>query len=559
MTGAADTGFDEIVSHYYDAWFRYHPEAAVDTGVPGYAHFLTPYSEEHKGALLCLNDELRVSLEELDRAALTPDQQIDFDILYGAVLLENQHLVEIEPGTPDPGKLLPIYAIHQLTIRPVEDFDNALLARLNAIPDHLLGARHYLRPRAKGIPRLWLESAAMAARRGAEFVQRLLTEPRVAQARRALTGVDAALGNASRALVKYAEFLERDIASEAQGDFACGQSYFENLLRYRHFLDVETAQLYGLGQELFVQTERDLRDVCKKLFGHDDLAEATRNIQADHPMKDQLLATYRQQMQLARAFIAQHDLVTLPEKEQLDVIETPVFMRHQIPFAAYSEPAPNDPEQRGYYYVTPPGDESELAEHNYAGLMHTCVHEAWPGHHLQFVTANLSATACTLPRLRNRSATLYEGWALYCEQLMQEAGFLNRPEQRFLLLKDRLWRALRIMIDVEIHTRGTTVEQAADRLVAHLGFSRAQALADLRWYSRSPAVPMGYATGWALINAVRDRLYVQDPAFSLKGFHDRLLSAGSIALPLVIKRIFGEHQWKSVKRMVFSEWVDKTA
>jgi hypothetical protein len=86
MSNAPSVGdsFRELVERYYQAWFRFHPEAAVDVGVPGYAHLLSPYGDNDKGALVCLNDELRVSLEEIDRAALTPDEQIDRDILYGA-------------------------------------------------------------------------------------------------------------------------------------------------------------------------------------------------------------------------------------------------------------------------------------------------------------------------------------------------------------------------------------------------------------------------------------------------------------------------------------------
>jgi uncharacterized protein (DUF885 family) len=543
--------FDELVERYHQAWFRFHPEAAVEVGVPGYAHLLTPYSEEEKGALICLNDELRVSLEELGRTQLTPDQQIDYDILYGAALLENQRLLEIEPAAPDPSKLLPLNAIYQLTIRTIDDLPAALLARLAAIPAHLAGARDHLRPRATRIPALWLESAVMAARRGVDFMQDLPAHPKVAATLAGSTELQRSVAAASRSLSEYADFLERELAQDARGDFASGKSYFANLLHYRHFLDVDANHLQALGEQLFAQTERDLKDVCKELYGHDDFARASKIIQADHPAKEALLETYRVQMRSARDFVVAKDLVTLPTREHLDVVETPVFMRHQVPFAAYQDPAANDPEQHGYYYVTPPQDEKQLAEHNYAGLMHTCVHEAYPGHHLQFVTAHLNRQASTLPRLLHASSTLYEGWALYCEQLMHEQGFLNRPEQRFILLKDRLWRALRILIDVGIHTRGTRIEQAADRMVTHLGFPREQALADLKWYSRAPTVPMGYATGWALINALRDRLRAENASLSLREFHDRLLSAGSIGLPLVIRRVFGENMWQNIRGMVF--------
>jgi uncharacterized protein (DUF885 family) len=122
---------------------------------------------------------------------------------------------------------------------------------------------------------------------------------------------------------------------------------------------------------------------------------------------------------------------------------------------------------------------------------------------------------------------------------MHEQGFLKKPEQNFILLKDRLWRALRVIIDVEIQTESVSVEQAAERMQQKLGFPRQQAMADLAWYSQAPTTPMGYATGWALINAARDHLTAQDAPLQLREFHDRLLTPGSMALPLVLQQAFG--------------------
>ena len=78
----------------------------------------------------------------------------------------------------------------------------------------------------------------------------------------------------------------------------------------------------------------------------------------------------------------------------------------------------------------------------------------------------------------------------------------------------------------------------------------AQAMADLSWYTQAPTVPMGYATGWALINTSRSRLQAITPDFSLRDFHDQLLAAGSIGLPWVIRRAFGEPFWNSVRQSV---------
>lgn len=134
---------------------------------------------------------------------------------------------------------------------------------------------------------------------------------------------------------------------------------------------------------------------------------------------------------------------------------------------------------------------------------------------------------------------------------MQEQGFLDAPESRFILLKDRLWRALRIMLDVELHTRGLEIESAAQRMQNTLGFTYEQAMADLTWYTRAPTVPMGYATGWALIMATREQLQKRDTDFELRQFHDSLLAEGSIALPYVVKQQFGDSLWDSVRRDVF--------
>ena len=275
-----------------------------------------------------------------------------------------------------------------------------------------------------------------------------------------------------------------------------------------------------------------------------------KKIQQQRPEKDKVLDEYRQQMQAAKKFVADNDIVSLPAKEDLKVIETPVFLQHQIPFAAYYEPSPTDVNQQGYYYVTPAKTEEDLGEHNTISLKHTCVHEAWPGHHLQFVKANSKPTSSTLPRLLNTSATLYEGWALYCEQMMHELGFITEAESRFVLLKDRLWRALRIMIDIGIHTRKLGIDEAAKLMQEKLGFSYAQAMGDLTWYSHAPGVPMSYGTGWALINNLKEQ-QKQKENFNLKTFHDTLLSSGSIPLSLSIVRGFGLSAWQKAHQSVF--------
>ena len=544
---SAQVAFRTLVDNYYRAWFRFHPESAVDLGVEGYAHLLRPYGDDDHGALVALQEKLLAALDEIDPGALDPDAALDYEVLHGAALLEHHELIERDWRYRDPTAYVPVNAIYQLTLRPVADPGAALAARLGAIPGYLRGARTHLGAAPELVPALWVEAAATESLSGADYLRALHGHPEVERLH-----LERPLEEATHALEDFAHYLERELAPRASGRIACGRAHYERLLRYRHFLEIDADALHALGERLYAQTLTELKAATRELRGDEDIAALAAELPTQYPAEGDLVDSYRREMEAARAFVADRELVALPEAEQLRVVETPGFLRHQIPFAAYLEPTPTDPEQRGLYYVTPPADEAARAEHNRVGQRHTCVHEAWPGHHLQFVTANRDRASSTLPRLLNPSATLYEGWALYCEQLMFEQGFLGEPASRFVLLKDRLWRALRIMIDVELHCRGLSVEAAVERMSQALGFTATQARGEITWYSLAPSVPMGYATGWALINAARSRLQGLEPEAGLRSFHDRLLGAGSVGLPLAIRARFGAPFWDSVAREVFA-------
>ncbi len=544
-----EAGFDELVQTYFRAWFRFHPETAVDLGVPGYAGLLRPYDDDEFGALVALQEKLLASLGEIESDQLDPDRQLDARLLAGQAQLEHHTLLERDWRRRDPVSFLPIHAIYQLTVLPVADFETAFRQRVEQVPAYLRGARAHLAEVPELVPAGWLASALAEIGAGVEYLRGLKQHPRVLKAYAKSASIHDPLERAALAVREFGHFLEAEIAPHARGDFACGREHFDRILRERHGLTIDADQLHAFGVRLYETTLQELHAVTRELRADGDMHALWDQIRAEHAEPADLLAEYREQMQAARRFVAERDLVSLPARETLEVVETPVFLRHQIPFAAYMAPTVDDPDQRGYYYVTPPTDAESLGEHNRPGLMHTCVHEAWPGHHLQFVTANLNPQARTWPRLVNSSATLYEGWALYCEQLMQEQGFLGRPEQRFILLRDRLWRALRVQLDVELQTRGLGIEHAAERMQNELGFPRAQALADLAWYTRSPAVPMGYATGWALLNAARARLVPRD--MPLKAFHDRILAVGSAGLPWVMRRVFGADLYAELESAIF--------
>jgi len=150
--------------------------------------------------------------------------------------------------------------------------------------------------------------------------------------------------------------------------------------------------------------------------------------------------------------------------------------------------------------------------------------EGFPGHHLHIVTSN--ALARRTRRVLATPATR-EGWALYCESLMAEEGFFD-PAQRFFQAHHLLWRALRVQLDVALHTRGMTWREASRMLQEEIGFTATLADAEAKRYCAYPTYQLCYAVGRREILRLRDDARgARGDRFSLRAFHEELLSYGS--------------------------------
>lgn len=531
--------FAEFCAGYFPRYFELHPTDAIYYGIEGHDHLLNDYSDGTYQAQTALVEESLNKLRRIPFDRLDDDEAIDYALLEGRLTIQQYEHAKEDYRLKWPDNYLPTDAIYILTVRATNDLAGNLLSRLQRSPQLIQqGIANLSRPEANP-PRLWTEMAMEAAIGGVTFLDNLPKHPKVQAAVKDTQALQTAIDQANTAIRDFASFLEHALLPRSHGVYAVGEEHYDFLLKKKHFLDHTAETLLALGEGLFAATKQELTALAEELAPGKGIEEVARSIQEKHPSIDGVLPAYQKAMEAARAFVKEKQLVSFPPREELHVVHTPEFRRHEIPFAAYLSPSPKDPNQVGYYYVTPVSDNDLLREHNWVGLENTSVHESYPGHHLQFSMANSLPAASTLPRLMNESSVFYEGWALYCEQLMQEQGFLKTKEHRFVMLKDRLWRALRIIIDVKTQTGRMSYDEAADLMVRELHFPRAQACGDLNWYSQSPSVPMGYALGWSIINRLRNE---EQPRlggkFDLCQFHDKLLSAGSISLPLVAKRHF---------------------
>ena len=550
MSDSAEQLFKELQQDYYSAWFRFHPERAVEVGVNDHAGELRSYADDDIGALIALDQKLISALDEMSIESLSDAGQVDYKILRAAAEIELHDLEERDWRFLNPAEYVPVNAIYQLLIYPVDEVHHAVKHRLQQFPEHLRGAKVQLSQCPEKVVSIWLHSAVEECRSSIGFIRDLGRNPLITQKFDNPARLQPLFEDAAHALEDFAQFLEVEIAPKAAGEFACGEHRFNRLLNEKHFLETSSDAVLAFGEKLYKDCQLALLEQTKAMQGDENVDVLLRSVQKQHPKAEQLLDTYRQRMKASYEWWAESGLVTVPEKQSLKVQATPEFLRHMIPFAAYEAPQSNDSEQHGLYYVTTTTDEAALAEHNDYSIDLTCAHEAFPGHHLQFVTENQSRPCYT--RLLNASASMYEAWALYCEELAIEQGYLNKDEHRLIMLRDRAWRALRIIVDVKLQTGQLSLENAVELMMAELGFSREQAQAEINWYSCSPATPLCYALGREMILHAREVAQEQGD-FDLKGFHDQLLSQCSIALPLVIQQSMGESVWQVVKEKMFAQ------
>ena len=306
-----------------------------------------------------------------------------------------------------------------------------------------------------------------------------------------------------------------------------GEATFRELLKHRH-LPLALEEIYDLGWKYLKDSKEELARIAGQIKPGATVEEATEIVKGDHPRAfPEALEFTKKEMLAAREFLRERGLATLPDGEDLKVIETPTYLRHVIPFAAYSSPGKFEAVQQGIYMVTPVEDKPEmLREFSYSGVRNTAVHEAYPGHHLQLVCANQHPS---LARALTDAVETIEGWAHYCEDMMREQGFSADPKTHFVQVMDQAWRACRIIIDVDLHRHKMTFDEAVEFLVKEAGMERPGALAEVKRYTSNPAYQLSYLIGKHLIKGLREDVRRRmGTKYSDRWFHDAILYAGSM-------------------------------
>jgi len=475
---------------------------------------------------------------EKTEAGLSKNEQIDLQLLQA--VLKHALLIESQSGwlrNPSMYTESLLFGLYLLSIRKHGSDDEQLenmIGRLRDSIRFLDEARENISVPAM-IPPAWLATALGQAEAGRLFMEALqqeLTQKHPDQEQQIKTAIEDAL----LALSHLKRHLSR-LQAECSGDFACGKDHFAALLREHHMLADSPEELKKYGERKIVSITEALQAEVAASGEFEDVATAMDAIKQAHPSADGLVAAYADAMERARQFVDAEKIAAIPPEQQLVVEATPPFQRTTIPYAAYVPPPPFSGEQRGIFWVTPPASEANeavvariLRDHSSWGLPITALHEGFPGHHLQLCRANQNESQM---RRYYMTSVFVEGWALYCEEMMYEQGFYSDPRTRIMQLKDQLWRACRVVIDVGLHCEGMTTEEAEAMLVGVAGLDKDNAKAEVSRYTATPTQPMSYLVGMREMLQLRESWRKIHPDSSLQEFHDEVLSHGSLPFSII--------------------------
>ncbi len=359
-------------------------------------------------------------------------------------------------------------------------------------------------------------------------------------------GPAAARDQAVAALERYEQHLRDEVMPRADGDWTLGKASYDYVLQHRWFLQEDADSIRQRGLDAFEQIETQALEVARRIDPDaDSWVEVYERLKDEHPDPDAVKQGYQSQMDAAQVFVIDHALVTLPAGEQVITVDTPPAMRRSSPFGTFDSVDPFGTELQGRLVLTPIEEDwpeeqkrERLRSHHTAWLPIIAVHEAYPGHHVHALKVREN------PRLLRRvmhEPITFEGWGLFTERLLFEEGFLQGDDVELTMLRNRLWRAARVILDSSLHTGRMSIEDAVDFLSERVRFERYAAELEVGMIPQRPTYVLGYLIGMQEIDRLRhdwiaDNGEPEPPA----ELWDAFLTAGGIPPALIRAELLGE-------------------
>jgi uncharacterized protein (DUF885 family) len=368
------------------------------------------------------------------------------------------------------------------------------------------------------------------------------------------------------ALKGFSQWLQNDLAKRpSHMTWRLGKESYDQKFRLVMETDVTPEQVLADAEEGLRSVRAEMLDLALPMHAkmypdhtdHSDLAiherqnliitEVLRKISDEHPRPDQLQQAIESDLESIKQFIREKKIVSLGTRDNLKVIPTPPFERGIYSVAGFHSAPPLEPQAEAEYWVTPidpkmPADkvESKLREYNNYTLYWLSIHEALPGHYVQFEHLNnIQPERRRLLRALFANGAYVEGWAEYIAQVMMDEGFLNNdPRFRMVMRKIRLRLLANAILDVKMQTMGMTDEQAMDLMTKDAFQTQAEAEGKLARAKLSSTQLPTYFVGLREWLAFRKKYQTEaGKNFDMLKFHDLVLDQGPLPVPVVEKLV----------------------
>jgi len=356
------------------------------------------------------------------------------------------------------------------------------------------------------------------------------------------------------ALKSYLGWLKTDLLANSNGDFRIGAETFSKKLQYDEMVDLPLDKLLEIGWADLRKNQAHFKEVAKELEPEKTPGAVLEELGESHPAPDQLLDAFRATFDGLVRFIRAHRIVTIPSDVRPIVEETPPFMRATT-FASMDTPGAFETHATEAYFnvtlpdpkMTPAEVEGYMHSFNVGTVISTAVHEAYPGHYIQFLW--LPQAPSRVRKLLGANTDI-EGWAHYTEQMMLDEGYgqpgagaKDEREAKFLRLgqlQDALLRNARFIVGIEMHTGKMSFDEAVEFFQKEGYQSKETAVVETKRGAGDPTY-LYYTLGKLEILKLREDLKKkQGAAFSPEKFHDDFLRQGFPPIKIVREALLGD-------------------
>jgi uncharacterized protein (DUF885 family) len=539
-----------LFEEQYESDLRNFPERATAYGDYRYNDKLAEYSLEAIAEREKTNEDFLARIEAIPTTGFSDQDQLSHDLLIRVLQqrVADYNLKEYEMPINQQGGIHTALADMPLsmpfdTVKQYEDY----ISRLHQIPRVLSQTTEVLRAGMKDrlMPVRFLAEKIPAQCEGIiqsdPFLRPTKKYPASisAEDQKRLTEqiTEAINTNVIPAYKTFAEFVRTDYAPQGRTTLSVeslpeGEKRYENDIYARTTTHMTPDEIHQLGLREMDRIEGEMLVIAKK-EGFADLASFRASLKTNPKYiptsAEQILDDFRHYIAQMEPKLPQ--LFTLLPKSPVTVEAIPSF---QSAAATHYVTGTPDGKRPGRVVVAT----SNFAERSLIDDEAIAYHEGIPGHHMQ-LSVQQQLTGLPKFRLHGLGFNAYiEGWALYAEGLGKEVGFYQDPVSDYGRLSSELFRAVRLVVDTGIHSKGWTREQVVDFFRKSGAVDEPTIQSETDRYISWPAQALSYKLGQLKIRELRDRAQKElGPKFDIRTFHDEILDGGTLPLDLLEARV----------------------